>query len=286
MAVQASVEVLIKSFLLFWAIILLSRLVGRRWMAVRTGWERLWLLVVGFLVAGLTVDVVPVREGMLALLTWTGLALLVNYMMLKSKAVRDLLVGKEIVAIQHGKVLEDNLWEARMNPEDLLRQLRSKHIFHVGDVEFAVVESDGEVNALLKPDRQPLKAADAGRPTAPEAVPQTVLLDGNIVDEGLRHLGLNRDWLLHELEKIGVAPENVLIGQVDSAGELHVDLFDDTIQVSPPSTRRLLAAQLEQAEADLQSYALEVQDPAVRDMYHHCAEQLSQIRQELEPYLR
>src|SRR5690606_26082108 len=96
MAVQASVEVLIKSFLLFWAIILLSRLVGRRWMAVRTGWERLWLLVVGFLVAGLTVDVVPVREGMLALLTWTGLALLVNYMMLKSKAVRDLLVGKEI----------------------------------------------------------------------------------------------------------------------------------------------------------------------------------------------
>jgi len=266
--------------------ILLSRLAGRRWMAARTGWERIWLLVVGFIAAGMSVDAVPVREGFLALLMWTGLALLVNYMMLKSKAVRDLLVGKEIIAVQHGKVMEDNLWEARMNPEDLLRQLRSKHVFQVADVEFATIESDGEVNVLLKADRQPLKAADVGRPSAPVDAPQTVILDGNILDEGLRHLGLNRDWLLRELEKMGVSVANVLIGQVDTYGQLYVDLFDDTLQVPPPSTLRLLAAQLEQAEADLQSYALEVQDPAVREMFQQCAQQMEQVRKELDPLLQ
>lgn len=282
----SSVAVLIKSFFLFWTVILLTRLVGRRWMAARTGWERVWLVIIGLIVAGMTVNEVPVREGLLALLMWTVLAILVNYMMLKSKAVRDLLVGKEIVAVQHGKVMEDNLWEARMNPEDFLRQLRSKQIFQVADVEMAVIEPDGEVNAWLRTDKRPLTAADAGRSTPREDAPQTVILDGNIVDEGLRHLGLNRDWLLGELEKIGASLENVLIGQVDSAGELYVDLFDDTFQVPRPSARKLLAAQLAQAEADLQSYALEVQDPAAREMYQQCAQEMNRVRQELEPYLR
>ena len=76
------------------------------------------------------------------------------------------------------------------------------------------------------------------------------------------------------------------IGQVDSAGELYVDLFDDTLQVPRPSARKLLAAQLAQAEADLQSYALEVQDPAAREMYQQCAQEMNRVRQELEPYLR
>ncbi len=277
--------VLIKSFLLFFAVILISRLVGRRWMAARTGWERIWMMILAFMVAGVTVNLIPIREGLLALVMWTGLAILVNYMMLKSKAVRDLLEGREIVAIQHGKVLEDNLWEARMNPEDFLRQLRSKQIFQVSDVDFAVIESDGEVNALLKADQKPLTPSDFGRAMAPEDAPQTVILDGNILDEGLRNLGLNRGWLLKELEKIGISAENVLIGQVDSHGDLYVDLFDDALQVPPPSTRQLLAAQLEQAEADLQSYSLEVQDPSVRAMFQRCSEKMREVRQELEPLL-
>lgn len=287
---QAAVAVLLKSFFLFWLVILLSRLVGRRWLALRTGWERIWLAVVAIVVAGMTVNAVPVREGLMALLMWTGLALLVNYMMLKSKAVRDLLMGKEIIAVRHGKVMEDNLWEARMTPQDLLRQLRSKNVFQVADVELAVIESDGELNVWPRTGRRPLQPVDSGRPAvqpgAPADAPQTVILDGDILDEGLRNLGLNRDWLLRELEKIGVAPENVFIGQVNSSGELFVDLFDDALSVPSPSTLRLLDAQLLQAEADLQSYALEVQDPAVKDMFRRCSEQMGQVRRELEPFLR
>lgn len=278
--------VLIKTFLLFFAVILISRLVGRRWLAARTGWERVWMMIFAFFVAGLAVNLIPLREGLLALAMWTGLAVLVNYMMLKSKAVRDLLEGREIVAVQHGKVLEDNLWEARMNPEDFLRQLRSKQIFQVADVDFAVIESDGEVNVLLKSDQKPLTPADFGRVAAPEDAPQTVILDGNILDEGLRNLGLNRGWLLNELEKKGISAENVLIGQVDSHGDLYVDLFDDALQVPPPSTRQLLEAQLEQAEADLRSYSLEVKDPAVQAMFQECSDKMRQVRQELEPLLR
>lgn len=84
--------------------------------------------------------------------------------------------------------------EARLTPEDFLRLLRTKRVFQIADVEFAVMESDGEVNVLLKSERRPLTPSDFGRVVTPAAAPQTVILDGNVLDEGLSNLGLNRDW--------------------------------------------------------------------------------------------
>ena len=55
-------------------------------------------------------------------------------------------------------------------------------------------------------------------------------MDGKMIDEPLATIGLNRDWLNVELEKLGVAVENVFIGQVDTYGQLFVDLLDDNIR--------------------------------------------------------
>lgn len=279
-------QILIRSFFLFFALILILRVLGRRFIRGRTGWERLSGIVLAVLFAAVSINLISLQVGIVAILTWSLLLLLTGLMMERSKLIRDLLVGKEIIVVQHGKVLEDNLKEARMTPEDFLRELRTKKVFQVADVEFAVLESDGEMNLLLKSDRRPLAPIDLGVHAEAATAPQTVLLDGKVLDEGLGNLGLSRDWLQTELEKIGILPENVLIGQVDSSGDLYVDLFDDAIRIPSPSTKRLMKAQLESVEADLMTYELETKDRKAKDLYKRAQEEIKTILKEMEPYLK
>ena len=99
--------------------------------------------------------------------------------------------------------MEDNLFRARLSGEELLRELRSKNAFNLSDVEFAVMETTGDIIVLLKSDRKPVTPHDLEQKVAPQTEPQTVILDGNMLDEPLANMGLNREWLKMQLEKLG-----------------------------------------------------------------------------------
>ncbi|MGM1366864.1 DUF421 domain-containing protein, partial [Bacillus cereus group sp. BceL078] len=128
---------------------------------------------------------------------------LTGILSLKNKTARDFFEGKSTVLIKDGKILEDNLKKEKYTSDELLELLRGKDAFSVADVEFAVLEPSGELNVLLKKDRQPLTAKDIGLKVANEKEPQTVIMDGNVLDEPLSASGHNRAWLHAELEKLG-----------------------------------------------------------------------------------
>jgi hypothetical protein len=158
-------------------------------------------------------------------------------------------------------------------------------VFDLGDVEFAVMEANGEVNVLLKSDKLPLTAKAMRLALPPAAEPQTVILDGNVMDEALANLGLSRGWLHVELDKLGISPENVFVAQVNSMGDLYVDLFDDAIQLPQPSARAMLYGTLKKAQADLETFALQTNDANAKQMYAACAKELKEVINELEPIL-
>jgi len=280
-------NILLRSTGLFFLTLLLVRLIGRRQTSRLTFFDLVTVIVIGAIVAAISLNLVTgLAGGLIALAVWTLLPALIYLLSIKYKSVKDIVQGKEAVLINHGKVLEDKLLEARLTPEDLLSQLRKKDVFNFADVEFAVMEPTGEVSVLLKKDKQPLTARTAGADVGPESVPQTVMMDGIVMDEPLAAMGLNRNWLHAELEKAGVAPENVFIGQVDSVGQLYLDLFDDAIQVPRPKTRDLLHATLKKCQADCELYALGTRHPEAKNMYEKSSRVLSEIVIETEPLLK
>ncbi len=280
-------EVLLRSIGLFVVTLLLVRLLGKRQTSRLTFFDLFNVIVIGVITAGISLNLVAnLVHGLIALMVWTVLPLFLYLLSIKYKAVRDIVQGKETVLINHGKVLEDKLMEARYTPEDLLSQLRKKNAFKVADVEFAVLEPTGEVSVLLKKDRQPVTPKTAGLNVGLESVSQSVIMDGVIIDEPLTAMGLNRNWLHTELEKAGVAPENVFIGQVDSAGQLYLDLFDDAIQVPKPKAKELAWATLKKCQADCELYALGTKQPVAKVMYGKSAAVLAGVVNELEPLLK
>jgi len=280
-------NILLRSIGIFVLTLILVRLIGKRQTSRLTFFDLITGIVIGVMAAAVSLNLVKdLANGLIALAVWTVFPMLIYVLSIKYKAVRDIVQGKETVLINHGKVLEDKLLEARLTPEDLLSQLRKKNIFNFADVEFAVLEPTGEVSALLKKDKQPVTATTLGINVGQESVPQTVMLDGIIMDEPLTAMGLNRRWLHTELEKVGVAPENVFIGQVDSVGQLYLDLFDDTIQVPKPKIKELTYATMKKCQADCELYALGTKQPEAKKMYEKSSKILSEAIQELEPLLK
>jgi len=280
-------EVLLRSVGLFVVTLFMVRLIGKRQTSRLTLFDLVTAIVIGVIAAAVSLKLVPnLVHGLLALLVWTGLPALIYLLAIKSKMVRDIVQGKETVLINQGKVLEDKLMEARFTPEDLLSQLRKKNAFKVADVEFAVLEPTGEVSVLLKKDQQPVTPQTANLTVGMESVPQTVIMDGTIMDEPLTAMGLNRNWLHTELVKAGVTLENVFIGQVDSVGQLYLDLFDDLIQVPKPKTKELAWASIKKCQADCELYALGTKQPEAKSMYSKSAQVLAEAVKELEPVLR
>ncbi|KAA0774278.1 DUF421 domain-containing protein [Bacillus sp. AR2-1] len=216
-------------------------------------------------------------HGVFAILIFAVVPFFTGILSLKNKTARDFFEGKSTVLIKDGKILEDNLKKEKYTSDELLELLRGKNAFSVADVEFAVLEPSGELNVLLKKDRQPLTAKDVGLKVPNEKEPQTVIMDGNVLDEPLSSSGHNRAWLHSELEKLGVVIENVFLGQVDSYGQLTIDIYNDKLQMPSPQNKPLLLASLKKCHADLELFSLETKSKSASEMYSKNAKRIEKI---------
>ncbi|WP_041056232.1 DUF421 domain-containing protein, partial [Bacillus subtilis] len=237
--------------------------------------------VTGITIGGIAAIVIlEVRHsifiGGLAIVTMAAIPYLVSLISLKSKKLRDFVEGKGSVFIKDGKIMEDNLKKERYTTDELLELLRKKDVFQVADVEFAVLEPTGDLSVMLKKENQPLTAKDLNLTTASVKEPQTVIMDGIVMDEPLATIDRSRAWLHTELEKLGVTIENVFLGQVNSYGELTVDLFDDKLQVASPQERPLILSTLKKCQADLELFALGTESKEAKQMYRLNSEKLQE----------
>ncbi|MDD2574640.1 MAG: DUF421 domain-containing protein [Firmicutes bacterium] len=283
---QDWLNILVRSFALFFGVLVIVRIMGKRHPSRMAPFFHVVYTFIAITAALIATNIITnVVFGFIALGSWAVLMLLIDYAALKSKMAHDLVNGRETVLIKQGKIMEENLSQVRLTGEELLRELRAKNVFNLADVEFALMETTGEINVLLKSDKTPVTPHHLERRVAPQSEPQTVIYDGNILDEPLAALGLNARWVRTELEKTGVALENVFIGQADSDGELYLDLFDDAIQLPQSKVKELLYAALEKSQAELVSYAYETQNEQAKAMYQKNAGRLKRVLENLRPYL-
>lgn len=283
---QTWIQILLRSVAIFCLAFVLLRLMGKRNINKITPFRFVCYVVIAILSALISVNIVGnLAAGLIALGVWAVLPVILDFLALKSKWVHDFVSGKETVLIKHGKIMEENLMQTRLTGEELLRELRQKNAFNLADVEFAVMEDTGDISVYLKSDKKPVTAHDLEMKVAPQAEPQTVILDGNILDEPLASLGLNRGWLEIQLENMGVSLDNVFVGQVDSSGDLYIDLFDDAVKLPQPKVKEMLFANLEKIQADLTTFSLETKNEGAKAMYAQNAQKLEGLTEKLRPYL-
>ena len=277
---------LFRSITLFFLALVIAKYMKKKSLSNATAFDLISYVAVAIIVTLISLDAISnIYFGLITLGIWALMPIILDFASMKSQWIYNVINGKERVLIKNGKVMEDNLSKARLTGQEFLQELRSKKAFNLADVEFAVMETTGDINVSLKADKKPVTSYDLGKKVAPKTESQTVILDGNILNEGLTNSGLNQNWLKTELENKGVALENVFVGQVDSSGDLYVDLFDDMIQVPKTQVKEMLYASLEKSQSDLMSFSLECDNKEAKAMYLKDSEKLKKVLDKLEPYL-
>jgi uncharacterized membrane protein YcaP (DUF421 family) len=279
-------SIIIRSILFVVTLFAITKLGGKKQLAELSFFE----YVAGITIGSIAGEVIMgldgnMFHGVLAIFIFGGFTFLVDVLSIKSKTFRDLIEGKATVFIKDGKVLEENLKKEKYTIDELNSLLRQKNVFKTADVEFAILEPKGDLSVLLKKEMQPVTPKDLDLNVAPEKETQTVIMDGEVLNDPLTAAGKNRGWLDIELANLGVTVDNVFIGQVDSYGALTIDTYDDQLQIPSPQPRKLLLAMLNKCQADLELFALETDSVEAKQMYNKNAAKLQVAINKVKPYL-
>jgi uncharacterized membrane protein YcaP (DUF421 family) len=261
-----------------------TRILGKKQISQLTLFEYILGIVLGELTGFLVTDLDShFTHGLIALSVWFAVPFSLELLTLKSRKLHQWLQGKGRIMIEGGKILENNLQKERLTADELLEQLRNKNVFRIADVEFAVMETNGELSVLLKQEKQPATSGDLNiRKPLRDAQPQTVLVDGQILNQPLWAMGLTREWLNRELDRIGAAPEDVFIGQVDAHHKLYVDFYDDNTKILPPNGKALMMSNLKKIQADMEFYAESAGGGDAETRYRNHAQTLEHLISDLK----
>jgi len=213
----------IRTILLYIVIILAIRIMGKRQIGELQTSE----LVVTLLISDIAA--IPMQNteqsllsGMVPILILIVCEIIISLLMLKRAGFRRIICGKPIVIISDGKINQSEMHQLRMSTEDLSEELRQQGIFNIEDVGFAIVETNGKLSVLKKPEKDIPTAEELGIKTNDKGLEVVVISDGEISKYSLKICGLNRDWLFDILKKENTELNDVFLMIANGQGEYKI----------------------------------------------------------------
>ena len=186
----------LRTVILYLVLIAVIRLMGKRQLGQLEPSE----FVVTMLVANLASipmqdSGVPLYTGLIPILTVLALELILAGMSLKSIAFRRLLCGKPVILIENGHILQSNLRKTRITQDELIGHLREKDVLDPRTVQFAILETSGDLSVFPYPKERPATAKEAGIRAEKQHLPVTLISDGRLLRKNLALTGRTEAWL-------------------------------------------------------------------------------------------
>jgi len=214
--------VLLRTLILYALIVFAMRIMGKQQIGQLQPFELVIAIMISELAAVPMENTgIPLINGITPILTLIVAQVILSYISLKSEKARALICGRPSILIEKGKIMEPELKRLRYNLSDLMEQLRGKNIPNIADVEFAVLETNGNLSVIPKSHKRPITPDDLNIPTRYEGLPHPLILDGQIQHKNLKSVGLDISWLYGQLKQSGIEkPEDVLFASLDTQGNL------------------------------------------------------------------
>jgi len=214
--------VFFRALILYILVVIVMRIMGKRQIGQLQPFEFVITIMIAELAAiPMQNTGVPLINGIIPILTLLIAQLTFSFVTLKSERLRGIICGKPSVLIHSGKIVEKELQRQNYNLNDLIEQLRSKSYPNVSDVEFAILETSGQISVIPKAQKRPIVPEDMKVDTQYEGLPISLIIDGHILAENLHTIGLNEQWLINELLKYGINNyREILYANIDTVGKL------------------------------------------------------------------
>lgn len=220
--------VFIRTMLMYFIVLFIIRMMGKAELSKMSPFQ----MVVVFMIAELASIPIESPEvsmitGITAIITLMFLQILISNLSLRSEILKKIFSGKPSVLIDKGSINFKELKSLRITVNDLMEQLRLCNAPAISDVEYAVMESNGDLSVILKPDAKPVTAQDLSIIKQQEIMPSVIVSDGVLYNNNLYTAGWNESELSDHLIKIGLSDyKDAFLIFCDSSSKLHVYIND------------------------------------------------------------
>lgn len=144
---------------------------------------------------------IPLVNGIIPIIALLSVQVLTAYFSLKNEKFRDFVCGKPSILIHKGRIDQTEMHRLRVNINDLLEALRNKNQFNISDVEYAILETNGQISIIPRADKRPVVTGDLGIMVQEEQLPVTLISGGKLNSDKLRKAGHDKKWLMDQLKK-------------------------------------------------------------------------------------
>ena len=185
----------LRCLLLYGLVLAAMKLMGKRQLGQLQPFELVAILIISEM-ASLSIqsNSVPLLYSVIPIVTITLLQIMVSLANLKSQRLRDLICGRPDALIAGGKLQEQTLRRLRLNLNDVEEMCRAQGYFDLTAVEWAIMETNGQLSVLPRTENRPLEVGDLLTEPPREDLPRLLILDGRINDKELAQAGKDRQW--------------------------------------------------------------------------------------------
>ncbi len=213
--------IFIRTIVLYTLVLIVMRFMGKR----EIGQLQTFELVISIMIADLASipmsDIgVPIFNGIVPISGLLVMHLLISFFNLKSIRFRQFVCGKPSILIYRGRIDEDALKRERFTINELQERLREKDVFNIGDVEYAILETSGIIDIILKPEKRSPILEDMGISAKYEGIVYDLVIDGVVQFENLKKLNKDYKWLKKQVVKFGFLPEDALVVTIDGGNNI------------------------------------------------------------------
>jgi len=218
-----------RSIILYLVLIVAIRLLGKRQLGQMEPSEFVVALLIADLASVPMQDLgVPLLYGIIPILVILTLEVTLSTLAYYFLSFRKILCGKPVILMENGKILQDNLKRTRITPDELTELLREKEIIDLSSVKYAILETNGQISALLNSADLPLTPRNVGIRTQETTLPITLISGGKLLQHNLSLSGHDEAWLGSILKKHKCSTKDVFLMTVDQSNQIYLSLRTKT----------------------------------------------------------
>lgn len=215
------INTFVRVIILYILLLFIMRLMGKREIGQMQPFEFVIAIMIADLASIPMSDVgIPLFNGIVPILALLILQMIISIVNLKSIWGRRIICGKPSILIYRGRIDEKILKKEKFTINELQERLRENNIFNIADVEYAILETSGQITVIQKPEKRNTIPEDFNIVPEYEGIPYDLVIDGRVMHENLKTIGKDYNWLLKETKKFNIKPEEALIITYDAKQQI------------------------------------------------------------------
>lgn len=222
--------VAVRSVIAFLTLMIYTRVLGKQQMGNLTYFDYINGITIGSIAGTFATDLSSKAWiHFVALTIFTLVTIIFQYVTLKNRTVSKWFDSDPTLVIQSGKILEQNMHKMRVKFDELTMMLRQKDVFDITTVDYGILEPDGSLSVVLKPENQPVTAKDMHMKTSPNKLMTELIIDGVLIKQNLEERNKDIHWLTEQLKKKKITIQDIAFAAILPNDKLYIDLFEDKI---------------------------------------------------------